>query len=72
MVIHTCSHFYFISAFEVALPCFLEEGVLINLTLRWSQFQQNGQLIHAPFDFQFYRSCISNTNNSNEVIITGM
>ena len=59
-------------AFEVAFPCFLEEGVLVNITLRWSQFQQNGQLIHAPFDFQFYRSCISNTTDSNKVIITGM
>ena len=48
-------------AFDVALPCYLEEGVLVNVTLRWSQFQQDGQLIWRNFDFQFYRNCTPNT-----------
>ena len=47
-------------AFDFALPCYLEEGVLINVTLRWSQFQQNGQLIWRAFDYQFYRDCATN------------
>ena len=47
-------------AFDVALPCFLEEGVLVNVTLSWSQFQQDGQLIWRAFDFQFYRDCTPN------------
>ena len=52
--------------------CFLEEGVLVNITLSWSQFQQTGQLIHTSYDLQFYRSCIPNTTNSSRVIIIGM
>ena len=51
---------YKIIAFDFALPCYLEEGVLINVTLRWSQFQQNGQLIWRAFDYQFYRDCTLN------------
>ena len=47
-------------AFDLALPCYLEEGVMVNVTLQWSQFQQNGQLIWRAFDFQFYRDCTSN------------
>ena len=46
--------------FDVALPCFLKEGVLVNVTLNWSQFQQDGQLICRAFDFQFYRDCTPN------------
>ena len=48
-------------AFDARLPCYLEEGVLVNVTLRWSQFQQDGQLIWRNFDFQFYRNCTPNT-----------
>ena len=58
-----CILIFFISpwpAFEVALPCFLEEGVLINVTMKWSQFQQDGQLICRAFDFQLYRDCAPN------------
>ena len=51
-------------AFDAALPCYLEEGVLVNVTLRWSQFQQDGQLIWRHFDFQFYRSCTPNNAKS--------
>ena len=56
-----CIPIFFISpAFELALPCFLEEGVLVNVTMRWSQFQQDGHLIWRIFDFQFYRDCTPN------------
>ena len=48
-------------AFDLALPCYLEEGALVNVTLRWSQFQHDGQLIYRPFDLQFYRDCTPNT-----------
>ena len=51
-------------AFDFALPCYLEEGVLINVTLRWSQFQQNGQLIWRAFDYQLYRDCTSNVSDA--------
>ena len=53
--------FFISSAFDIALPCYLEEGVMVNVTLRWSQFQQDGQLIWRPFDYQFYRDCTPNT-----------
>ena len=33
---------------------------MVNVTLRWSQFQQNGQLIWRAIDFQLYRDCTSN------------
>ena len=52
---------YISPAFDVDLPCFLEEGVLVNVSLSWSQFQQDGQLIRRDFDFQFYRNCTPNT-----------
>ena len=56
-----CIPIFFISpAFDLALPCFLEEGVLVNVTMRWSQFQQDGQLIWRIFDFHFYRDCTRN------------
>ena len=67
-----CNFFCVSVAFDVALPCFLEEGVLVNIALRWSQFQQNGQLIQRRFNFQFYRDCIPEASNSNQVIITGI
>ena len=51
---------YNIAFDDLTLPCYLEEGVLINVTLRWSQFQQDGQLIWRAFDYQFYRDCTSN------------
>ena len=65
-------------AFDVALPCFLEEGVLVNVTLSWSQFQQDGQLICRAFGFQFYRDCKSNivkaaaATSSTTTIATGL
>ena len=34
---------------------------MVNVTLQWSQFQQNGTLIWKAFDFQFYRDCINIT-----------
>ena len=55
---------YISLAFDVALPCFLEEGVLVNVTLSWSQFQQDGQLIQRDFHFQFYRDCTPNIAKS--------
>ena len=30
---------------------------MVNVSLSWSQFQQDGQLIQRSFDFQFYRDC---------------
>ena len=66
-------------AFDVTLPCFLEEGVLVNVTLSWSQFQQDGQLIWRDFDFQFYRDCTPNivkaaaaTSSTTTTIATGL
>ena len=59
-------------AFDVALPCFLEKGTLVNVTLRWSQFQRSGKLITISYDLQFYRSCVSNNTNSSIIIITGL
>ena len=56
-------------AFDVALPCYLDEGVLVNVTLRWSQFQHDGQLICRSFDFQFYRDC---TNTVKTATTTGL
>jgi len=67
--------FFTSPAFDVALPCFLEEGVLVNITLMWSQFQPNGQLILRSYDLQFYRSCIITNDTStdiNKVVITGV
>ena len=62
---------YYISlAFDLALPCYLEEGVLVNVTLRWSQFQHDRQLIYRPFDFQFYRDCT--TNIADAAATTGL
>ena len=34
--------------------------MFVNVTLSWSQFQQDGQLICRAFDFQFYRDCTPN------------
>ena len=56
-----CIPILFISpAFDVAFPCYVEEGVLVNVTLSWSQFQEDGQLICRAFDFQLYRDCAPN------------
>ena len=64
---------YYISpAFELALPCFLEEGVLVNVSLSWSQFQQDGQLIRKTFDFHFYRDCTPNSAKAAATATTGL
>ena len=34
--------------------------MLVNVTLQWSQFQQNGKLIQRFHNYQFYRDCTSN------------
>ena len=34
---------------------------MVNVTLQWSQFQQNEQLVWKAFDFQFYRDCTNIT-----------
>ena len=52
-------------AFDVSLPCFLEEGVLINVTIRWSQFQLNGELISRCYDLQIFRNCTPDSTISN-------
>ena len=38
--------------------------MLVNVTLRWSQFQHDGQLICRFFDFQFYRDCTPNITDA--------
>ena len=72
--ISDCIPILFISpAFDVAFPCYLEEGVLVNVILSWSQFQQDGQLIWRAFGFQFYRDCTpSNIAKAATTTTTGL